>query len=509
MSPIRDSRETAAARRGRRITPERSVPARVRTIPAFLRASIAAVIVGAALISAARPASATFIIEQVDPTATTVMFPTHLRLDSMGEPHIVYHRTFAAPAGIQYASRSGTIWSIERVSPVGDYCSFDLDSQDMPHVAWGNGAGWDLRYMSKSGGAWSIETVDVGAVIVPSIALDSGDEPFIAYPWVGGGGAGQLRVAMRSGGAWTIEGVDASAQPFEFVSLALTGADEPRVAYMEAGPVNSRLLYAYRTTGAWTVEEADAALVSEGRYASLALDENGDPHISYLGAGNVLRYASRIAGIWTAETVEAVGVSNGTSIEVDPDGNPHIVYHRGNSDLAHAWKAAGAWTVEAVDGSANNRGAFCSLELDAAGLPYASYFDDTAQDVLYVEPDVITGLPGAPDDAKPGDIAGANANGAAAFLSVRPSVIGAGGATVHLRVPQSNAGANAGVDLGVFDVAGRRVATLALGSSTSGATALGWDGRDADGRSLPSGAYFLRLTAGANAAATERVVIVR
>jgi hypothetical protein len=89
---------------------------------------------------------------------------------------------------------------------------------------------------------------------------------------------------------------------------------------------------------------------------------------------------------------------------------------------------------------------------------------------------------------------------------VQPSVIGASGATVRLRVPQ--AGASATADLAVFDVAGRRVATLASGAHLAETTSLAWDGRGADGRSLASGAYFLRLTAGGTAA-TERVLIVR
>jgi flagellar hook assembly protein FlgD len=120
-----------------------------------------------------------------------------------------------------------------------------------------------------------------------------------------------------------------------------------------------------------------------------------------------------------------------------------------------------------------------------------------------VESDVLTGIPGDPSDDS-GD--GASAGGAMAALSVRPSVIGASGATVSLRVPQ--AGASAGADLAVFDVAGRRVATLASGARLAGTTSLAWDGRGADGRSLASGPYFLRLSAGGTAA-TERVLIVR
>jgi hypothetical protein len=49
------------------------------------------------------------------------------------------------------------------------------------------------------------------------------------------------------------------------------------------------------------------------------------------------------------------------------------------------------------------------------------------------------------------------------------------------------------VDLGVYDVAGRRVATLACGSLAAGPHAVTWDGRADDGRGLASGTYLVRL----------------
>lgn len=53
------------------------------------------------------------------------------------------------------------------------------------------------------------------------------------------------------------------------------------------------------------------------------------------------------------------------------------------------------------------------------------------------------------------------------------------------------------VQLAVYDVAGRRVRTLADGVMGPGAFAATWDGRDAGGRPVGSGVYFYRLRAGA------------
>ena len=50
------------------------------------------------------------------------------------------------------------------------------------------------------------------------------------------------------------------------------------------------------------------------------------------------------------------------------------------------------------------------------------------------------------------------------------------------------------IDLGVFAVSGRRVATLASGQADAGRHEAVWTGRDDQGRAVASGQYFLRLT---------------
>jgi len=52
------------------------------------------------------------------------------------------------------------------------------------------------------------------------------------------------------------------------------------------------------------------------------------------------------------------------------------------------------------------------------------------------------------------------------------------------------------VELGVYDVLGRRVAVLARGKMPAGAYSKQWDGRDDSGRKAGPGVYFLRLRVG-------------
>ena len=52
------------------------------------------------------------------------------------------------------------------------------------------------------------------------------------------------------------------------------------------------------------------------------------------------------------------------------------------------------------------------------------------------------------------------------------------------------------ITLTVHDLVGRRVATIQSGVLPAGEHPFRWDGRDTDGRMLPSGRYFIRLAAG-------------
>lgn len=65
-----------------------------------------------------------------------------------------------------------------------------------------------------------------------------------------------------------------------------------------------------------------------------------------------------------------------------------------------------------------------------------------------------------------------------------------------------------GVRLEVYDTMGREIATLAHGRLTAGRYALRWNGRDGSGRSVSSGVYILRLTAGTSVVA-RKVILLR
>ncbi|MBN1827482.1 MAG: T9SS type A sorting domain-containing protein [Candidatus Eisenbacteria bacterium] len=76
--------------------------------------------------------------------------------------------------------------------------------------------------------------------------------------------------------------------------------------------------------------------------------------------------------------------------------------------------------------------------------------------------------------------------------------------TIHYDVPAGGGAAT----IEVFDVSGRLVRTLVDGQSAAGSHQVVWDGRNARGRSVPSGVYFYRLTA-PGVEMTRKMVLLR
>ena len=63
------------------------------------------------------------------------------------------------------------------------------------------------------------------------------------------------------------------------------------------------------------------------------------------------------------------------------------------------------------------------------------------------------------------------------------------------------------VNIEIFDLGGRLLATPVNGNRQRGEHKVTWDGRDASGRPLPGGIYECRLTAGSYSGCLKLIII--
>lgn len=147
------------------------------------------------------------------------------------------------------------------------------------------------------------------------------------------------------------------------------------------------LMYAYRAPNQWPVKTWDVETahgdtattrINVGSFASLALDTNYRPHISYYDFSNDnLRHAWRTtAGEWRNENVDSSGNTGWyTSIAIDTDNRIHISYFDvSDGDLKYARYVNGDWTTRTLDSSGPGKsGMFTSLDLDISQRPGVFY----------------------------------------------------------------------------------------------------------------------------------------
>ena len=160
----------------------------------------------------------------------------------------------------------------------------------------------------------------------------------LPWPW--------MPEVIGFGGAWAQMVLDAAGNPHLAYNV-------PYVPYNE----DWYAVYTHRVGSNWSVETIPDTAHVYGRFTAIAVDAQGNPHITYLNEGSGgpapsgLTYATKSDSGWRIETVDPQ-MPSGTwnSIVLDKDGRPHVSYRQGWTNAAGAMKYA-RWT-----GSMGDRG---------------------------------------------------------------------------------------------------------------------------------------------------------
>jgi hypothetical protein len=220
-------------------------------------------------------------------------------LDSSGNPHVAYTDGKA----VKYAKWTGSNWTIQTVdtySEIPYQLSLALDKNNTPYILYDN----TVSILSPAGGYyhseklklatlqnsnWSIQTVaSTGGF--GNIVLDSKGNPHLIYkldyPEFVGTDNSTLVYASWDGTSWNMQTVVANVHFANVGFLALDSFDYPHIAYVirSSDPITdegiTELSYASWTGKNWSIQTADIPMPDTGP-CYLAVDSNGNPHISY------------------------------------------------------------------------------------------------------------------------------------------------------------------------------------------------------------------------------------
>jgi len=346
------------------------------------------------MVSAAIAPATDWQIEIVDRTGAGKY--SSMKVDKEGNLHVAYVVDDGAKNPVKYGfwDHKTKRWFVMTIAQGGSFCSLTLDSQQRPHIAYvdaGTMPGSKLNYARWDGATWKIQAVPLNAEIIAydsSIALDAHDRPSISfYEYTGPRGSNfrvRQRVVRFNGEYWAVETVDGDNQSGKFNSMAIDAQGHVHLAYANVNGMTAGTRYASWDGASWKLQVLEGLPANQayvGYSMCLALDREGNPHISYsqYSPPYAIKYAVRKLGQWQIDVVDqvaGVGYPDRNSIFVTEAGQPYVSYFdggRGSLKLAH--REGQKWITETVEG--NGAGFTSSLQIDR-GVVWISYADEAA-----------------------------------------------------------------------------------------------------------------------------------
>lgn len=207
-----------------------------------------------------------------------------IALDPQSRPHLAY---FNQPQNeLRYAWLNGSNWLIYTVSASisGYYASIDLDSNNLPSIAFVTPASiGDLKYTHFNGLSWNTEAVDLHDSSdyphIPKLKLDSQNLPHIAYQYIYTTPT-VLKYAHYDGLSWTITNLTYYYDNGDYPSLDVDSANHPYISHATDDLVDLRLLYEYFTGTSWQ-ETTPCDILDSGFHSSISVRYPGYAAISH------------------------------------------------------------------------------------------------------------------------------------------------------------------------------------------------------------------------------------
>jgi len=438
-----------------------------------------------------------------------------------GTIHVVWADTRDGDSEIYYLSRVSGVWQAETrlTSSAGlsDSPAIAVDENGTVHVAWVDTRDGvqEIYYKYDAGGGWSADqrvTTCGEPDRAPAIAAGGG-HVYLAWERYDGGydpQVAQVAFSVRTGAVWSVPaGPEVSATKESYRPSLVWGADGLlHLVYEFEGSTVERQTVRHRSWNG-TTWSAAVDLSGDSSYSRgpvIAAWSDSSLHVVWQDGENVpadIFYAEHDGLSWQAaeQIVTGSGEVSTPSVAVADEGVVWVAY----ADHRHG--EAEIYVVDDASGRGWSEGTRLSFGAGASILP--SIATGGAGEVCLVWTDarhghsevyfrnneiIDTGVEAA--DSRP-------VVPAPALLSAPAPAPFSSETRFLFTLPVES-----DVTIDVFDLAGRRVRSLAAGLYGAGSHIVRWDGRNAAGRDAAAGTYFVRCET-SQGVDVRRVVLVR
>jgi hypothetical protein len=385
-------------------------------------------------------------------------------------PRVTYTQPVGNPISLRYAYRDGEGWHTETVvsSGGGNFNSLFIDNQGNPGVVYVNDTSRSVRYGVRKGSTWSLDDIAEGTDCDAYVGPDG--KAHVGFAKLANDGI--YYAVSTSGGSWNIENVPGVVGSPAFTEICVNGAGNVFLSYFNFDKFNLHVMIKKGST--WTHE-----LVATGAYVGLPHSSGisaGYPVIAYYDSDNKDLKLARYFTDAELTSFKAERVRGGVAV-------------RWAVDEAETFAGYNIYRETSAGGCEKVNGALIE------GRSPFTYVDDAAPETkcsYWLE--VVVGT-GTTRTFGPASVPPATK---AATFALRQNVPNpaSGAVTFAFELPEG-----ADVTLAVYDVSGRKVATVAHGFFPAGSHDVPF------GVSLVPGVYVYRLEAGARSAARKMVVV--
>ena len=284
------------------------------------------------------------------------MLPLRFVAESMGLD--VQYDDTTKKIMLQEAAPAWTILTMESAGSVGSNSAIAVDSNEKVHISYIDLTNGKLKYKTNASGEWITWTIGSASDYATSIAIDASGKCHIVYD-----DNGDLKYATNAasaGGLTTLIEAKAWSGMFGSHDIALDSNGNPHISFFRGSGL---LKYATRDSGVFTTSVVMSSANDSGNLpaysSSIGVDSNNKIHISFYddAVPDSIKYVNNVSGPWAATTISTIGFAAGwsTSLAVDSNDKIHVSYYEWKSDdLIYATNASGTWRTEIVDDSSGN-----------------------------------------------------------------------------------------------------------------------------------------------------------